>query len=169
MFLSVRKILINLVKDYGINFNSDYYEELKTEADMLIFDFIDRTSSRYIGQIISYMNAYIKGNLKGKIIHDLFEQNQDFLNKVIYKINNKEEINTTYFSDDMLKLIESLDNIEQRYIILSFKELYEDEEIANLWNISLEQVLEIRAKTLEKLRQNENIKLLSNKSLARGE
>ena len=115
------------------------------------------------------MNAYIKGNLKGKIIHDLFEQNQDFLNKVIYKINNKEEINTTYFSDDMLKLIESLDNIEQRYIILSFKELYEDEEIANLWNISLEQVLEIRAKTLEKLRQNENIKLLSNKSLARGE
>ena len=169
IFFSVRKIIKHLVKIYGIKFNSDYYEELKAEANMLIFDFISRTNSRYIGQIISYMNAYIKGSLKKKIIHDLLEQKKDSLNKIVYQGSNKEvmdtiaikqNIDTSYFSNDMLKIIENLDNIEQRYIILRFKELYKDEEIANLLNISLEQVLEISKNSLEKLRQDKNIKLL---------
>ncbi len=169
LFFSVRKIVTDLVKIYEIKFNSDYHEELNAEANMLIFDFINRTNSRYLGQIISYMNAYIKGCLKRKIIRDLSEQEKDSLNKMAYRNSNKEVIDTiamkpiidtSYFSDDMIKIIKSLDKIEQRYIILKFKELYEDEEIANLLGISLEQVLELREKTLEKLRQDENIKLL---------
>ncbi len=168
LFLSVRKIVINLINTYEIKYNYDYHEELKAEADMLIFDFINRTNSRYLGQIISYMNAYIKGRLKAKIIRDLPNHKQYSLNKIAYQDSNKEIIDTlvvkpiidiSYFSIDMINIIKSLDIIEQKYIILRFKKLFEDEEIASLLDISLVQVLEIREKALEKLRQDKNIKL----------
>ena len=166
--MSVRKIVINLINTYEIKYNYDYHEELKAEADMLIFDFINRTNSRYLGQIISYMNAYIKGRLKAKIIRDLPNHKQYSLNKIAYQDSNKEIIDTlvvkpiidiSYFSIDMINIIKSLDIIEQKYIILRFKKLFEDEEIASLLDISLVQVLEIREKALEKLRQDKNIKL----------
>ena len=60
----------------------------------------------------------------------------------------------------MLKIIKNLDSIMQSYIILRFQKLYLDEEIAIILKMSLESVIEIREKTLEKLRANEDIKLL---------
>ncbi len=169
LFVSIRKIVVYLVKNYRIKFNSDYHKELKAEADMLVFVAINNPNSpRNADQIISYINSYVIGGLRSKINRDLREQ-KDSLNEMVCQDSNIEKIDTiaarqidepTYFSYDMIKIIKSLDNIEQRYIILRFKELYEDEEIASLLNISLEQVLEIREKSLEKLRQDENIKLL---------
>ncbi len=99
---------VNFLKKLQFGLNKDYHEELKAEADMLVFAAINSPKKcGIVDQVISYINAYV------------------------------------------------IDNIEQKYIILRFKELYEDEEIASLLNISLEQVLEIREKTLERLRQDE--------------
>ncbi len=167
IFLSIRKIVSNLSKIYHILPNSDYYQELKSEADLLAFEFIERTNSRYIGQIISYMNAYITGCLKRKIIRDLKENDLLSLNNKI-SFNTKKEyienlsdtpsiVDTSYFSDEMLTIIKKLSPIEQKYIVLRYQSLYEDNEIAEILNLSLADILDLQNRLLTKLKNNTQI------------
>ena len=170
IFLSIRKIVSDLSKIYHILPNSDYYLELKSEADLLAFEFIERTNSRYIGQIISYMNAYITGCLKRKILRDLKENDKLSLNSKI-KYDSKKEfldnlsdsssmVDTSYFSDEMLNIIKSLTSIEQKYIILRFQNLLDDEEIAAILHMPLEDVIILQNQTLTKLKNNNQINKL---------
>ncbi len=170
IFLSIRKIVSDLSKIYHILPNSDYYLELKSEADLLAFEFIDRTNSRYLGQIISYMNAYITGCLKRKIIRDLKENDQLSLNSKIKFDSAKEYldnlsdtssmVDTSYFSDEMINIIKTLSPIEQKYIILRFQNLLDDDEIAEILNIPLEEILILQNQALTKLKNNDQINKL---------
>lgn len=170
LFLSVRKIVSDLVKAYNLKFGSDYHEELKAEADVLIFEFINRTNSRYLGQIITYMNNYIRGCLVRKILRDKKENDNSSLNTYVYDDKKREKIDDiaapiisvdpTYFSDEMLAIITKLSSREQSYVILKFQQLYEDEEIAKYLNISLEEVQILGEQVLAKLRDNDAIKLM---------
>lgn len=170
IFLSIRKIVSDLSKIYHILPNSDYYQELKSEADLLAFEFIERTNSRYIGQIISYMNAYITGCLKRKILRDLKENDKLSLNSKI-KFDSKKEfldnlsdtssmVDTSYFSDEMINIIKSLTSLEQKYIILRFQNLLDDDEIAEILKMPLEDVLILRDQALTKLKNNNQIQKL---------
>ena len=170
IFLSIRKIVSDLSKIYHILPNSDYYLELKSEADLLAFEFIERTNSRYIGQIISYMNAYITGCLKRKILRDLKENDKLSLNSKI-KFDSKKEfldnlsdtssmVDTSYFSDEMINIIKSLTILEQKYIILRFQNLLDDDEIAEILKIPLEDVLNLQNQVLTKLKNNNQIQKL---------
>ena len=170
IFLSIRKIVSDLCKKYNIKFNSDYHLELKSEADLLAFEFIERTNSRYIGQIISYMNAYISNCLKRKILKDLQENDNISLNKKRYLDSKKEiiddlsdsspPIDRLYFSDEMYNVIKSLSLLEQKYISLRFQYLLDDDEIAEILNIPLEDVLILQNQALTKLKNNNQIKKL---------
>ena len=144
---------------------------MKAYADSLLFSFIESTNSRYLGQIVSYMNAYIEGYLKGYILSELKEKENVSLNEYVYpdSKNKKEKIetltsgtsiNTEYFSEDLLNILNNLSILERRFIILKYQKQCDNDEISNILNMSLSDIEKLDINILNKLREREDIKLL---------
>lgn len=168
-FLSIRKIVSDICKLYNVKDNN-MKEELKSIADNLFIEFIENTTSRYLGQIINYMNGYIRGCLKRYLTKELenvfvslnehvpskSRKTQERIEKLIITPN----VDSEYISDELLEIIKTLSELEQRFIIMKYQMQYDDKEIAQYLQLDKLELEELNVSVLEKLRENEDIKKL---------
>ncbi len=168
MFLPTRKIIADLCKYHNI-WDKHRIEDLEAQTDQFLLDMIEKTTSRYLGQIISYMNAYIKGCLKKYVLGELQEQNSS-LNEPAFRDDKKQEridrissgnsIDTEYMSEDLYKILNSLTQTERRFILLKYQKQYTYEEISKIFGCSQSEIESIDEKILNQLSKREDVKLL---------
>lgn len=168
-FLSVRKIISNLCKKYNIT-HIEFIEELKAIADYMLFDFIERSTSRYLGQIINYMNASIKGNLKRHILEEIKVSKNIGLDDYKYgngcsTRENIVDIDSEYFGKEILTILNTLTEMERKFIFLKYQKQYHNEEISHILNMSLAEIEQYDFRILSQLRERADVKcLIKNRS-----
>ena len=155
VFLASRKIIYDLCNSYEI-YNKDFINELHFFTDTFIISFIEETISRNLGQIINYMNAYIKGQLKIVILNELRNNKmQSLKDHALIKNDIIEEYD---FSDEILNALNKLNIIEQAIIKLKYQKGYNDEEIAKTLNIPINKLIDMQKSILDSLKEEEILK-----------
>ena len=160
---AIRKIAISLTKKY---YGFIDYEDIKAHADSLFMIFIEHTSSRYLGQIICYMNSFISGALTEYIVNEKKEIGDFSLND---KIGDSEKEIINFYSDmydfeseiinsDLSFFLDKLSVLECQFIILKYEKMYSDYEISKI--LYIDDVDSFNKAILDKLRENEDIKKL---------
>lgn len=60
----------------------------------------------------------------------------------------------------MMKILSSLSPIELSFIMLKYQEKYSDDELADYFNLSLDEIKQKEIGILSSLRKNDNVKKL---------
>ena len=168
-FLSIRKIVRDLAKYNNIN-KKEEIDELSSQADMLLLNYIEQTNSRYLGQIINHMNKSIKWFLYKYICNELrpntislsspkFEKKE----LIDYVSDKSDIVDTEYISTEFKLIIRQLDFMEIKYIVLRYQKQLENYEISKILMIDESKLEELNNSILEKLRTNADVKKLIRK------
>lgn len=172
----LRKIMYSLCREYNIILTKDNFEEFESEIKSYFIMIINRSHLNHIGQIIKYMDISIKGYFRTylkKVKKQMMELSLDEtpfnsekgnrntktrLDYIEDKGYNK--INKSEFSEQMMRILKTLSQEDFSFVILKFQEEYSDEELANYFEISLEEVKEKEISILTMLKNKESIQKL---------
>ena len=160
VYLSCIDILNNLLEAYSL-FNQEVKEELKCQLYLLILEFIEKTNSNSLEEINNYLNNYIRGKLFNKILKYLEEIKDISLNQMLNNdektkldfIVSKNSVDREYISNELFESILTLSFIEQKVIILFYQKQFTKEEVALKLNITVQEVVDIKNTSLEKLQK----------------
>ena len=128
---------------------------------LLILEFIEKTNSNSLEEINSYLNNYIRGKLFNKILKYLEEIKDISLNQTLNNdektkldfIVSKNSVDREYISNELFENILTLSFIEQKVIILFYQNQFTKEEVALKLNITVQEVVDIKNTSLEKLQK----------------
>lgn len=160
VYLSCIDILNNLLEAYSL-FNQEVKEELKCQLYLLILEFIEKTNSNSLEEINSYLNNYIRGELLNIILKYLEEIKDISLNQTLNNdekikldfIVSKNSVDREYISNELFENILTLSFIEQKVIILFYQKQFTKEEVALKLKITVQEVVDIKNTSLEKLQK----------------
>ncbi len=83
------------------------------------------------------------------------------INYVSDKTNPYDNIEKKEFSSKMMSVLSNLEKEDLSFVILRFQENYSYEELSDYLGISKEEVIQKEMELLSKLKENDNIKVLS--------
>jgi len=146
--------------------NRQDIEEIKNEIDFIILKYLDKFNSsdnykilNYVNKIINISEKYALKKLKNKkelILNKNIKDDSD--SEIIDFIKSKENgverlFKEDDFSEDTLKLLSKLSKPEYKFMMLRYKENYTYEELANMFNVSIEKVIKKEKNILKRLKE----------------
>ncbi len=177
----ISKMIFSLCRSYEIKVNSSNYEDFESEIKYYLLMVINRTSLNIYGQIIRYLDLTVKGCFRSYLKKYKKENNSISLNISRYSrdrdtnkekpridyvtnpVNPYENLENAEFSSNMMEILSTLPPEDLTFIILKYQENYTDEDLANHFNLTINEIKEKEGEILALLKNNANIKLLRRK------
>ena len=175
----ISKTIYSLCNEYQIEVNKSNYDDFESEIKYYLLKVVDRINLNVYGQIIKYMDLTVKGYfrtyLKKSKNYNLSLDDAKFINDkgtkkekaridyVVDSNNSFDKINDSIFSSDMMMALSELSSSDLSFIMLKFQENYSDEELADYFSLTLDEVKNKETEILLLLRNNNNIKILKKK------
>lgn len=174
----IYKTIYTLCREYDIPVTKANIEDFKSEIKMYLIMLIDKTSVNIYGQIIKYMDLTVKGYFRTYLKKYRQETKPISLNSKKYssdKGNKNGKVLIDYIADtksrtpefdemsfgtEMMKCLSKLSDTDMTFIILRFQENYQDNELAEYFHMSIEEVKEKELSILTSLKNNDDIKRL---------
>lgn len=175
----IKNTINTLCTAYNIKLNTPLYEEFESELKYYLLLVIKRSNLNKEGQIIKYMDLTVKGYFrkylkKYKYSHSALsldsakfssdkgtKKEKALINYVSDKTNPYDNIEKKEFSSKMMSVLSNLEKEDLSFVILRFQENYSYEELSDYLGISKEEVIQKEMELLSKLKENDNIKVLS--------
>lgn len=174
----IYKTMYSLCTDYGVKINNSNYKDFEGELRCYLLIAINNSNLNIYGQIVKYMDLTVKGYfrtyLKKYIKHnDCLSLNDSkyssdkntrsekaMIDYITYSNNPYKTKKNDSFSSDMMKILSSLSPIELSFIMLKYQEKYSDDELADYFKLSLDEIKQKEIGILSSLRKNDNVKKL---------
>ncbi len=174
----IYKTIFSLCRNYYIEVNRNSFEDFESEIKYYLLKVISRTNLNIYGQIIKYMDLTVKGYFRTYLKKYKKQSNAISLNESKYsrdrgtskekqKIdylkdshNQFEETDSNSFSSTMMQVLKTLAKEDLTFIMLKYQEGYSNEELANYFNLTIEEVKKKEIEILQVLKNNDNIKRL---------
>lgn len=174
----IRGTLFKLCNTYDIKVNKENFADFESEIKLYLITLIDRTNLNNYGQIVKYMDLTVKGYFRTFLKQYKRQQNSLSLDDAKYSndrgtrreksrmdyiadpINPFESLERSEFSDNMLKVLKCLSKEDLSFVILKYQENYSDNELAEYFNISTDEVREKNLEILNLLKNNDSIKIM---------
>ena len=177
----IYKTIYSLCKNYEIKINSNNYEDFESEIKYYLLTVINRTNLNIYGQIIKYMDITVKGYFRTylkkykKQNNSLSIDDAKFSNdrgtrkeklRVDYlsdSVDRYESLDNTSFSSNMMQVLSTLSSEDLSLIMLKYQENYNDEDLANHFNLTIDEINQKELQILSLLKNDDNIKSLKKK------
>lgn len=168
----------SICNKFNIAVDKNNLEDFISEVKLYLITVIDRTNLNVIGQIIKYMDLTVKGMFKSFLVQykrndgctsldeakykeDSGDKNKESLVDFIPDTNNPyENLDNSIFSETLMQVLKSLSKEDVLFIMLKFQENYNDQELADYFKISIEEVREKEMRILSLLKNNESVQKL---------
>ena len=175
------KTIFSLCRNYGIKVNSSNYEDFESEIKYYLLIVMNRTNLNIYGQIIKYMDLTVKGYFRTYLKKYRKQYNSLLLNEAKYssdkgtkkeksKIdyiadpdNPYEKAENTTFSSDMMQVLSTLSPEDLSLIMLKYQENYNDDDLANHFNLTIDEIRQKEIEVLSLLKNNNKIKVMKKK------
>ena len=175
------KTIFSLCRNYGIKVNSSNYEDFESEIKYYLLIVMNRTNLNIYGQIIKYMDLTVKGYFRTYLKKYRKQYNSLLLNEAKYssdkgtkkeksKIdyiadpdNSYEKAENTTFSSDMMQVLSTLSPEDLSLIMLKYQENYNDDDLANHFNLTIDEIRQKEIEVLSLLKNNNKIKVMKKK------
>lgn len=175
----LKKVVISLSREYNLTLSKDNFDFFENEVIYYFITAINRAILPNAQQIIKYIDKFVKGSFRIYLKKVKQEMHCILLNQLQYnstkKSNHSEKIDyikgnlingitsQTSFSEEMMSILKELNEDDFNFVILKFQEQYDNEELANYFNISINEVIEKENLILTCLRNNDKVKVLRRK------
>ncbi len=172
----LRKIIWILCQEYNIQLTKYNFEEFENEIKTYFMVVINRSCSNIYGQIIKYIDLTIKGYFRTYLksqkqqmtcisLDEVPFNNEKETNNAKTRLDyieskNYDDVNKNNFSEKMMTILKTLSKSDFYFIVLKFQEEYSDEELANYFQMNIDEVKENEIRILSLLKDNPNIKVL---------
>ena len=175
------KTIFSLCRNYEIKVNSSNYEDFESEIKYYLLIVMNRTNLNIYGQIIKYMDLTVKGYFRTYLKKYRKQYNSLSLNDAKYsrdkgtrkeksKIdyiadpnNPYEKAENTTFSSDMMQVLSTLSPEDLSLIVLKYQENYNDDDLANYFNLTIDEIRQKEIEILSLLKNNNKIKVMKKK------
>ena len=174
----IYKAIFLLCRNYEIKVNSSNYEDFESEIKYYLLMVIDRTNLNIYGQIIKYMDLTVKGYFR-TYLKKYKEQNNNLslydakyfsdkdtrgekprIDYIADPNNPYEKLEDTSFSFDMMKVLSTLSHEDLSFIMLKYQENYSDDDLANYFNLTIDEIKQKEIEILTLLKNNDGVKAL---------
>lgn len=172
----LKSVIKKICFEYNVPLTRTNFLEFESEVKLYFIAMINRSHLNHIGQIIKYMDLTVKGYfrmyLKKYKINmncisldspqfNIEKENKNAKSKLDYIKGDFNVIeNKGGFSKRMMAILKTLSEDDLNFIILKFQEEYSNQELAQYFHISIDEVKEKEFSILSMLKDNENIKSL---------
>ena len=174
----IYKTLHSLCNGYEIKVNNSNYEDFESEIKYYLLMVINRTNLNIYGQMIKYMDLTVKGYFRTYLKKYRKQNNSLSLDDTKYpsdKGTRKEKSRIDYISDpnnlyettentsfssDMMKVLSSLSPEDLSLIMLKYQENYNDEDLSNHFNLTLDEIKQKEIEILSLLKNDDGVKVL---------
>ncbi len=174
----IHKTIFSLCRNYEVKVNSSNYEDFESEIKYYLLMVINRISLNIEGQIIKYIDLIIKGYFKTYLKKYKKQNNSLSLNDVEYSNdrgtrkeklridyladpdNPYEKTENTSFSSDMMQVLSTLSSEDLSLVMLKYQENYSDDDLANHFNLTIDEINQKEIEILSLLKNNDNVKSL---------
>ena len=175
------KTIFSLCRNYGIKVNSSNYEDFESEIKYYLLIVMNRTNLNIYGQIIKYMDLTVKGYFRTYLKKYRKQYNSLLLNEAKYSAdkgtkkekskidyiadpdNSYEKAENTTFSSDMMQVLSTLSPEDLSLIMLKYQENYNDDDLANYFNLTIDEIRQKEIEVLSLLKNNNKIKVMKKK------
>lgn len=168
------KVVVDYCAIYGINVRDDNFDDFYIEAQMILLSALEKSNDNETGRFIKYMDITVKGNFRQllkahkeanfitdskRTVH--LDQNINGSAKgpmtktysEVYGIEEQSPDSNVIVSDHMKEILNLLPSKEdKKYVYLRFCENYSQEELSQVYNITLEEVVIWEGRILSFLR-----------------
>ncbi len=174
----IYKTLYSLCGMYEVKVNNSNYQDFESEIKYYLLMVIDRTNLNIYGQIIKYMDLTVKGyfrtylkryknQIKDLSLDDAKYSSDKGTRKEKSRIDYIADPNNPFqntenvsFSSDMMKVLLSLSQEDLLLIMLKYQENYNDDELAEYFHLSIDEIKEKEYSILLMLKNNDSIKIM---------
>lgn len=174
----IYKTLHSLCNGYEIKVNNSNYEDFESEIKYYLLMVINRTNLNIYGQMIKYMDLTVKGYFRTYLKKYRKQNNSLSLDDAKYSSdkgtrkeksridyisdpnNPYETTENTSFSSDMMKVLSSLSPKDLSLIMLKYQENYNDEDLSNHFNLTLDEIKQKEIEILSLLKNDDGVKVL---------
>lgn len=174
----IYKTLHSLCNGYEIKVNNSNYEDFESEIKYYLLMVINRTNLNIYGQMIKYMDLTVKGYFRTYLKKYRKQNNSLSLDDTKYSSdkgtrkeksridyisdpnNPYETTENTSFSSDMMKVLSSLSPEDLSLIMLKYQENYNDEDLSNHFNLTLDEIKQKEIEILSLLKNDDGVKVL---------
>ena len=153
----IYKTIYSLCSSYGIIINNSNFDDFESEIKYYLLMVINRTNLNVHGQIIKYMDLTVKGYFKTYLKKYIKQNISISFDDTKYSYNLS--LNNS-FSSDMMKVLSSLSSEDLALIMLKYQENYNDEDLANYFNLTIDEIKEKEIGILSLLKNNNNVKTI---------
>ena len=172
------KTIFSLCRNYEVKVNSSNYEDFESEIKYYLLMVINRTNLNIYGQIIKYMDLTVKGYFRTYLKKYKKQNDTLSLNDAKYsrdKGTKKEKSKIDYiadpdnpykkaentsFSSDMMQVLATLSPEDLSLIMLKYQENYNDDDLANHFNLTIDEIRQKEIEILSLLKNNNKIKVM---------
>ena len=172
------KTIFSLCRNYEIKVNSSNYEDFESEIKYYLLIVMNRTNLNIYGQIIKYMDLTVKGYFRTYLKKYKKQNDTLSLNDAKYsrdKGTKKEKSKIDYiadpdnpykkaenttFSSDMMQVLSTLSPEDLSLIVLKYQENYNDDDLANYFNLTIDEIRQKEIEILSLLKNNNKIKVM---------
>lgn len=174
----IYKTIFSLCRNYEIKVNSSNYEDFESEIKYYLLMVINRTNLNIYGQIIKYMDLTVKGYFRtylkkyqkqnnslslddAKYSSDKGTRREKSMMDYVADSNNAyEKVENVSFSSDMMNVLSSLSPENLSLVLLKYQENYSDDDLANHFNLTLDEIKQKEIEILSLLKNNDSVKVL---------
>lgn len=174
----ISKTIFTLCSNYAVKVNNSNYEDFESEIKYYLLTVINRTNLNIYGQIIKYMDLTVKGYFRTYLKKYLKQNNSLSLDNAKYfsdkgtkrekskmdyiadPYNPYEKTEDTAFSLDMMQTLSSLSSDDLSLIMLKYQENYSDDDLANHFNLTIDEIKQKEIEILSLLKNNDNVKVM---------
>ena len=168
------KVVVDYCAIYGINVRDDNFDDFYIEAQMILLSALEKSNDNETGRFIKYMDITVKGNFRQllkahkeanfitdskRTVHldqNINESAKGPMTKTyseVYGTEEQTQDSNVIVSDHMKEILNLLPSKEdKKYVYLRFCENYSQEELSQVYNITLEEVVIWEGRILSFLR-----------------
>lgn len=160
-------ILANEVRYFNSNIDSlmisrinhYQYEDLVSEQKTILMNFLEKCNINVPGQMIKCMDLTMKWSLKNyyrknyKKVISLDETIYDSDSQTLLDVYKPKTIEQNEYSEEMKKILLSLQNEYLEFITLRYQECYEEEELCAYYNCGIDEIREKEKNILSYLKE----------------
>ena len=174
----IYKTIYSLCNSYDIKIYNSNYEDYESEIKYYLLKVIDRINLNIEGQIIKYIDLTVKGYFRmylkkyrkqinttslddAKYLSDKGTRKEKSKLDYIADTNNSFKDNeSNSFSSNMMKVLSTLSSEDLSFVMLKYQENYSDEELAQYFKLTLDEVSKKENEIISLLKNNDNVKVL---------
>lgn len=170
-------VMYSICRSYDIDINASNIDDFESELKYYLLLVVDRTNLNVYGQIVKYMDLTVKGYFKTYLKSYSRGRNNVSLDQSMYDDNGSDkerkmaefiadpnsvltDVENTSFSSTMMRVLSNLSHDNLSFIMLKYQENYSNEELAQFYDISLDEVVDKEEKILGLLRNSDKAKAL---------